>query len=135
MARSGWVYVGGRAGNKPPPGEKSAIAAACERFIAEVLTPRFLPEIRPSTEFNYPVAIGGKWHGNKYRFFTRYRSETQFSYRPEFEAPFARLEYVSRDCFDLSYHRHTGEWLRIFERLSLKDALDTIESVPNFTPC
>jgi hypothetical protein len=61
-----WTYVGGRAGNKPPPAEKAAITAACERLIAEVLQPRFLPEVRPSATGNYPVAIEGKWHGNKY---------------------------------------------------------------------
>jgi hypothetical protein len=134
MARGGWVYVGGRAGNKPPAGEKSAITAACEKFIAEVLKPRFLPAICP-TEFNYPIAIYGKWHANKYRFITRFRSDDPRSSEPEFEAPFARLEYVSRDRFDLSYHRHTGEWLCIFQRVSLTEALELIESMPHFHPC
>lgn len=134
MARGNWVYVGGRAGNKPAQAEKAAITAACEKFIAEVLRPQFLPEIRP-TEFNYPVAINGKWHGNKYRFVTRYRSDDPRSSAPEFDAPFARLEYVSRDCFDLSWHRHTGEWLCMFERQSLAEALHLIESVPHFQPC
>jgi hypothetical protein len=83
MAR-GLVYVGGRAGNKPAAGEKSAITAACEKFIAEVLKPRFLPEIQP-TEFNYPIAIYGKWHGNKYRFITRFRSDDPRSDEAEFE--------------------------------------------------
>jgi len=68
------------------PAEKAAITAACERLIAEVLRPRFLPEVRPST-FNYPVAIDGKWHGNKYRFFTRYRSDDPTSLAAEFDAP------------------------------------------------
>src|SRR2546421_11961566 len=108
MARRGWFYVGGRAGKRASASEKSVITSACERFIAEVIKPRFLPEIR-STEFNYPIAIYGKWHGNKYRFITRFRSDDPRSYEREFEAPFARLEYVSRDIFDLSYHRHTGE--------------------------
>ena len=128
------MYVGGRAGNKPPTSEKMGIGVACERFIAEVLTPRFLPEIRP-TEFNYPVAIYGKWHGNKYRFITRYRSDDPRSYTPEFDAPFARLEYVNRDKFDLSWHRHTGEWFRLFEYLPLTEALHLIESEPYFRPC
>jgi hypothetical protein len=134
MATRGWVYVGGRAGNKPSPGEKSVITAACEAFIANVLKPRFLPEIRPSTKFNYPIDIYGKWLGNKYRFITRYRSETPQSYQPEFDLPFARLEYVSRDCFDLSYHRHTGEWFCVFERLSLTEALEMIEGNSFFAP-
>ena len=39
--------------------EKRTIIATCERFITEVLEPRFLPEIRP-TEWNYPVDILGR---------------------------------------------------------------------------
>jgi hypothetical protein len=68
-----WMYAGTRASNKPPPAEKEAITQACERFIQEVLIPRYLPEIRPQTEFNYPVGIHGKWLGNKYRFMTSYK--------------------------------------------------------------
>jgi hypothetical protein len=134
MARRVWVYVGGRAGSKPPSAEKAAITAACERLIAEVLRPRFLPEIRPST-FNYPVAIDGKWHGNKYWFLTRYHSDDPHPLATEFDAPFARLDYVSRDCFDVLWQRHTGEWHRVFERLSLTEALHRIASEPYFQPC
>ena len=134
MARRVWVYVGGRAGSKPPSAEKAAITVACERLIAEVLRPRFLPEIRPFT-FSYPVAIEGKWHGNKYRFFTRYHSDDPHSLATEFDAPFARLDYVSRDCFDVLWQRHTGEWHRVFERLSLTEALHRIASEPYFQPC
>jgi probable F420-dependent oxidoreductase len=47
VAKRGWVYVGCRAGNKPAPAEKAAIAATCNGFITDVLRPRFLPEIRP----------------------------------------------------------------------------------------
>lgn len=135
MASGTWMYVGGRAGSKPPPAEKAAITAACERLIAEVLQPRFLPEVRPSARFNYPVAIQGKWHGNKYRFFTRFRSDDPASLAAEFDAPFARLDYVSQDCFDVLWHRHTGEWHRVAERLSLTEALHRIASEPYFQPC
>lgn len=135
MAKRVWMYVGNRAGNKPSPAEKAAITAACERLIAEQLRTRFLPEIRPSTTFNYPVAIEGKWLGNKYRFFTRYRSDDPTSLKTEFDAPFARLDYASRDCFYLMWHRHTGEWHCVGERLSLADALDRIASEPYFQPC
>ena len=134
MARGVWVYVGGRAGNKPSASDKAAITKACETFIAEVTVPRFLPQIRP-TAFNYPIAIHGKWHGNKYRFLTRYRSDDPRSEAPEFDAPFARVEYVNRDVFDLSWHRHTGEWVCMFQRLSLAEALRLIETEPYFAPC
>jgi hypothetical protein len=44
--------------------ERADIAATCERFIAETLKPRFLPEVR-STQFNYPIDILGRWRGSK----------------------------------------------------------------------
>jgi hypothetical protein len=135
VAKSNWAYVGGRVGNKPPPAEKAAITAACGRLIAEALLPRFLPEIRPSTTVNYPLAIRGKWHGNKYRFLTRYHSDDPESLVAEFDAPFARLDYVSRDCFDLLWHRHTGEWRRVADGLPLADALHRIANEPYFRPC
>jgi hypothetical protein len=66
---------------------------------------------------------------------TRYRSDNPSFLQPEFDAPFARLEYVSRDSFDLSWHRHTGEWIGIFQHLSLTEALHQIEPQPFFAPC
>src|SRR5665213_646450 len=51
--RGRWVQV-----RALTAGEKAGIAAACDRFIAEKLKPRFLPEIR-RTQFNYPVDIFG----------------------------------------------------------------------------
>lgn len=50
--------------------EKAAITATCQRFIDDVLKPRFLPTIRP-TPFNYPIDLLGKWHGDRYRFLQR----------------------------------------------------------------
>jgi hypothetical protein len=128
------VNVGRRTANKPSAAEKLAIAAACEKFIADVLKPRFLPAIRP-TEFNYPIALSGAWHGNKYRFMIRFRSGDPHSREPEFEEPFARLEYVGRDRFDVSYQRHTGDWFCMFQGVSLAEALDLIENTPHFQPC
>ena len=129
-----WVRVRSQGGQKPPEPEKVAITAACERFLAEVLRPRFLPEIRPSTAFNYPVAILGKWHGNKYRFLQRFRCDDPDALEPEFDAPFARLEYVGRDCFDVSWHRHTGEWWCLHRSVSLTEALRLIETDGHLHP-
>jgi len=107
--------------------EKATIAATCQRFIDEVLKPRFLPAIRP-TEFNYPVDILGKWHGNRYRFLQRYRSGFPENQGEEFDSPFTRLDWVSRDRFDIQWHRHTGTWFRLYRGLSLAEALKTIET-------
>ncbi len=113
-----WIQVA----KSPSPSEKAAIGTACDRFIADVLKPRFLPEIR-ITEFNYPVDIGGKWHGRYYRFFQRYRANGVHSEGGEFEAPFARLEYLAPNKFDISWHRHTGQWWRLHGGVSLDEAL------------
>jgi hypothetical protein len=134
MVRGQWIYAGGRPGNKPRSAEKIAITAACESLIADVLLPKYLPEVMPS-EFNYPIAIYGKWHGNKYRFITRYRSDQPNFSTPEFEAPFARLEYVSRNRFKLSYYRHTGEWYCLYQWITLNEALALIADGMYFQPC
>ena len=80
--------------------EKAAVTVACQRFIDEVLKPRFLPVIH-RTEFNYPIDIHGKWHGARYRFIQRYRSGFSETMNQEFDSPFVRLDWVARDRFDI----------------------------------
>ena len=134
MVRRRWVYVGGRTGNKPSDAERRAITVACERFIEDVLKPGFLPEIRP-TEFNYCVDIFGKWHGTKYRFLQRFRNDQPDKYTErEFIAPFARLEYVGRDRFDLSYFRHTEQWWPVDRGVTLDEALALLETKGIYNP-
>lgn len=113
------------------PDEKATITATCERFVAEVLKPRFLPEIR-RTEFNYPVDISGRWRGSKYRFITGYRSGHPDNEGEEFDAAFTRLDHVE-ECltetrFDVMWHRHTGLWLRLHAAVTLDETLRLIET-------
>jgi len=117
--------------------EKSIIAATCDRFIAEVLKPRFLSEVRP-TEFNYPVDIFGKWRGSKYSFVTRYRSGFPENSGEEFDAPFTRLDHVEERLdetrFDVMWRRHTGQWWRLHNAVTLNEALRLIETEPLLQP-
>lgn len=107
--------------------EKAFITVACQGFIDEVLKPRFLPEILP-TEFNYPVDITGKWQGPRYRFIKRYRSGFPDTLGEEFDAPFARLDWMSPNRFDIQWHRHTGAWYRLHRNHSLTEALKIMET-------
>ncbi len=107
--------------------EKRTIALTCERFIAEVLVPRFLPEVRP-TRFNYPVALYGKWHGDRYRFLQRYRSGFPDNAGEEFDSAFARLDHETGDRFHLMWQRHTGQWLCLRPSVTLEEALRLIET-------
>ena len=107
--------------------EKDIITVACQRLIDEVLKPRRLPVVRP-TEFNYPIDIRGKWHGTRYRFIQRYRSGFPENLGEEFDAPFARLDWIGPRRFDVQWHRHTGEWYRLYRDLSLEEALKAIQT-------
>lgn len=131
MAQRSWVYVGGRANKKVPPLEKVAITMACEALIASYLKPAAMPTTIPK-DHNYPIDVYGKWLGNKYRFLIRMKTVFENSTVPEFDWPVARLEYVAHDRFDLSWHRHTGEWRTVFEDIPLAEALRLIETEPYF---
>lgn len=96
-------------------------------MIDDFLKPRFLRAIQP-TEFNYPVDIRGKWHGSKYRFIQRYRSGFPDNLGEGFDAPFARLDWISTDRFDIQWHRHTGQWFRLYRGLTLDKAIETLKS-------
>lgn len=116
-----------------PPSEKSDVTAACQKLIENFFKPRFLPEIRPTT-FNYPIDILGKWHGTKYRFIQRYRSGFAETLGDEVDAPFARLDWIAPDRFDIRWHRHTGEWYLLHRNLSLDKAIETLKSDGHLHP-
>jgi hypothetical protein len=111
------------------PQEKATIAATCEAFIAEILKPRFLPAIRPTT-FNYAVDIRGAWRGSKYSFITRFRSGFPENLGEEFNAAFTRLDHVEEHFeathFNVMWHRHTGQWFRLHASVTLEKALNLI---------
>lgn len=115
---------------RPPPvdeTEKQAIITACEALIRDVLKPRHLPCIVPSA-FNYVVDIRGAWAAGRYRFMQRYRSGMEHNAGEEFDAPFARLDRMGPDRFDLHWMRHTGKWWPLHAGVSLAEALHLLET-------
>ena len=133
MRKKRWVYVERRVRTLPANDEKEIVIATCDKFIADVLKPRFLPRICP-TEFNYPVDLYGKWHGGRYRFIELFRSDSRDRIVPEFEHAFTRLDYIGPDRFDLFWHRHTGQWWRLYHSVSLTEALLCIEQDGHLHP-
>ena len=106
--------------------EKARVTSACQRLIDDFLKPRFLPSVQP-TQFNYPV----DWQMARrqiYRFIQRYRSGFPDNVGEEFDAPFARLDWISPNRFDIQWHRHTGEWFRLHRGLTLEKAIETLRS-------
>ena len=118
------------------PEAKADIAAKCGRFIAEVLKPKYLPEIRP-TQFNYPVDMSGKWRGSKYSFLMRWRSGFPDNAGEEFEDGFARLDHApggSEFHFNVMAHRYTGQWWPVYYSVTLEEALHAIETYDLLRP-
>lgn len=107
--------------------EKQRIVAACETLIRDVLKPRFLPEIMP-TKWNYVVDIRGAWAAGRYRFMQRYRSGMEENRGEEFDSPFARLDRIGPDRFDVQWMRHTGKWWRLHAGVTLAEALRILET-------
>ena len=116
-----------------PAQAKAAITVACQTLIDGFYKPRFLSTIRP-TSFNYPIDIHGKWLGSNYRFMQRYRSGFPENLGEEFDAPFARLDWISRDRFDIQWHRHTGAWFCLHRGLSLELAIATLKADGHLHP-
>ena len=106
----------------PDAAEQRAIIAACEAFIRDILKPRFLPEVRP-TQWNYVIDLHGAWAGGRYRFMQRYRSGFDANLGEEFDAPFARIDRMGRDRFDIHWMRHTGQWWKLHVGVTLAEAL------------
>ena len=107
--------------------EKHTIITACETFVRDVLKPRFLPEIKP-TELNYVIDIRGAWMAGRYRFMQRYRSGMAHNPGEEFDAPFARIDRMGPDRFDIYWMRHTGKWWRLHTGVTLAEALHILET-------
>jgi hypothetical protein len=134
MTKKRWMKVVERPRPaKPTDAEKAAIIAACEAFIHDVLKPRFLPEIRPN-EFNCVIDIIGEWRAGRYRFMQRYRSDAPNRIKNEFDAPFARLDVMGPDRFDIYWMRHTGEWYSVHHGVTLDEALGLLISDPVLHP-
>lgn len=117
----------------PDQAEKRMIVAACEAFIADILKPRFLPRIVPS-DWNYVIDIHGAWAAGRYRFMQRYRSGMDHNRGEEFDAPFARIDRMGPDRFDVYWMRHTGKWWRLHVGVTLAQALHLLETDGHLHP-
>jgi hypothetical protein len=126
MARRGYVWAKALA-----PERKAEVTAACERLIAE-MTARYLPATRPPG-YNRAVEIRGRWRGEAYTFLVRFVADAPDAVRPEFHAPFARIEHFN-DRFAVSWMRHTGRWWPLRHSLTLEEAIAYVATEPVLRP-
>jgi hypothetical protein len=103
-------------------------------LIENVLKPRHVEPPPKGSQLNYLVDITTKWHGPKCYFISVYRSPGPHAVSPTFETKFARMEYTGNGKFALSFQRHTGQWVELYEGLSVDECLKAIRDEPWFRP-
>ena len=121
---------------KPPLPEsiKAELTAKAMHLIENVLKPKHVLPPKPDAQFNYITDLSGKWNRGYFYFIASYACPGPNAFSPAFETKFARMEYVGDGKFSLSYLRHTGAWLEIYETLSMDESLKAIQDDSCFTP-
>lgn len=136
MPRKGmsWVYSPPKL-PKPKVSEsvKQGVAEKANALVETVLKPQHIKPPPDDERFNYLVDISTKWFRSYFYFCTTYRCPGNATV-PSFEDRFARLEYRSPDRFNLSFMRHTGQWIEIYPDISLDECLVAIRDDPFFLP-
>ena len=115
-------------------GLKQEVDRKAGDLIESALKPRHVEPPPKGHQLNYLVDITTKRHGRKCYFFSAYRSPGPHAVSPTFETKFARLEYVGNAKFALSFQRHTGEWVQLYDGLSVDVCLKAIRDDPWFRP-
>lgn len=117
--------------------QKREIGDRCDRFIADVLAPRFLRRIT-RTRWNFPVLLHGKWRGGTYSFIARYCSGWDGNAGEEFDSARGRLDHddecLTETRFHVMWRRHTGQWFCCYRSMTLDEALRGIETDPVLQP-
>src|SRR3990172_4680607 len=132
-----WVY----SPPKPPAPKVSANTKAIVQQKADELADRVLKpkHIKPAPapdefQHNYIADIYTKWYRHYFYFCAKYNVPGPNAPMPFFEAKFARLEYVKDNRFNMAFMRYTGEWVEVYQNLSLEQCLTAVENDPFFHP-
>jgi len=133
--RKQWVY----APKKPIPPKvpesfKREVEAKANALVESVLKPRHVKEPEPDPQFNYIVDLYTKWYRSYFYFCSRYACPGPYALSPFFEDKFARLEYIGNGRFNVSFMRHTGQWIEIFTDQTLDQCLAAVRDDPWFHP-
>lgn len=130
-SRSVWAWGQSSKPGKPGDAEKAKVTALFEPYIRHLNDT--LPPLEDPQETNQVVRVESKWRGSYFYLMSYYKSPPKPEYFAEgFEWGVARLTYKSPGVYDLSYFRHTQQWMTILFDLPLEDCLEMIKSDPTF---
>jgi hypothetical protein len=133
--RKTWVYAPKKpAPPKVPEALKREVETKANALVESVLKPQHIQPPPEDPQFNYIEDISTKWYRSYFYFYAVYRSAGPYALGGQFEAKFARLEYIGDGLFNLAYMRYTGQWFELFTELPLDACLDSIRDDPWFHP-
>jgi hypothetical protein len=113
---------------------KAEVETKAKELIDNVLKPKHVLPPPIEAHSNYITDIQAKWYRNNFYFFSIYACPGPNALAPTFESKFARIEPLGGDKFALSFMRHTGEWVSIFDALSADECMKAIQDDPWFVP-
>jgi hypothetical protein len=119
---------------KPTESLKAQVKEQADHLIELVLKPAHINPVPKNMKFNYIVDLYSKWYHSYFYFCATYRCPFPDAISEFFETRFARLEYTGNQRFNLSYMRHTGQWVEIFTELTLDECLESIRNEPHYLP-
>jgi hypothetical protein len=113
---------------------KAELESHAAILIENVLKPKHVQPPPEEERFNYIIDIGTKWYRNDFYFISIYACPGPNAISPTFEEKFARMEYVGDGKFALSFMRHTGKWVALYDALTVDECLKVIQDDPWFVP-
>ena len=113
---------------------KAEVDQKATDLIENVLKPKHIEPPPKGHQLNYLVDITTKWLGSKCYFVSVYACPGPNAMAPTFETKFARLEYVGNAKSNLAFMRYTGQWVQLYEGLSVDDCMTAIRDDPWFQP-
>jgi hypothetical protein len=137
MAKKAWVRrpkTQNKVGDRLTESFKVQVKEKADHLIESVLKPSHIVPVPKNIKFNYIVDIYSKWYHSYFYFCATYRCPFPDAISEFFETRFVRLASVGNKRFNLSYMRHTGQWVEIFTDLTLDECLESIRSEPHYLP-
>jgi hypothetical protein len=133
--RKTWMIRPSKTPKPPLPDSlKAEVEAKAVALIEDVLKPKYVQSPPKDGQFNYIIDIGAKWYRNYFYFTSTYACPGPNALSPTFEAKFARMEYLGVGKFALSFMRHTGEWVGLYDALTADKCMQAIRDDPWFVP-
>ncbi len=125
-AQYAWVYS-----PTATAAEKIKISQEFESIVAQIKS-KLSPVPEPQ-EYGQCVDIISRWKGNFFYIMQVYKYPSGKNYIKESaEFGLARLEFYGAGKFNMSYFRHTGQWVVTAQDVSTEDAKNSILNDPWF---